>query len=427
MRPLRRRHLTCAVLMLLACAAIASTAIAADPPAPTMRELTLVERAIITMPLVDAEKEISAFLKENPDSDHARFGLGMVQFLRSGENLFQSAYRLGFRPDTEVFSMFMGGFRRLPIPPNPDPEPITYDQFDAVVRQWIANVNRAHATLATVNDADVMLRIKPGLIGMDIDADGEIDQQESFWRMLNAFGTRFRSSPEGAEKFTIAFDRGDVNWLRGYCHLCMATGELMLAYDGTEMFNRVGHLMFAKPVTDMNFADQHDEPGSWDSDLILDWIASIHLASFPLRDPDRPRKALEHLEEAVVNAKEMWRHYKAETDDYFEWVPNPVQTSVIPNADVDNEMLSTWLLALDEAEALLSGKRLMRFWRETNGKGVNLRRVFTEPRRFDLILWVQGSDAIPYLEHGEMTTPNTWARLEEVFEYRIFRHGFWFN
>jgi len=41
------------------------------------------------------------------------------------------------------------------------------------------------------------------------------------------------------------------------------------------------------------------------------------------------------------------------------------------------------------------------------GPGVNLRRVFTEPREFDLVLWVQGTAAVPYLEAGEVTTPRS--------------------
>jgi len=419
--------LICVFSFVLTNSTIVTAADPLDPPVPSVDSFSVVEKAILTSTPTDAERTIIAYLEEHPDSDHARFGLGVVQFLVSGEHLFQAAYRYGFQPDTEMLGITVGRFTHFPIKNNLKPESITYDQFDAVIRQWISDVRRAEATLTMVTDPNVELLIKPGLIRLDVDHDGEAEENEAFWRLFNMLGTRFQTTQEGAGRLVIAFDRGDVNWLRGYCHLCMAVGELMLAYDGTEMFNRVGHLAFAKPVTNMAFADQHDESRFWDEDLMLDYIAAIHLTSFPLRDPERPKKALAHIEAAIKNAKEMWRFYRAETDDYYEWVPNPKQHSVLPGAEVNEEMLATWMLALDETEALLAGKRLMRFWRETSGKGVNLRRVFTEPRRFDLILWVQGSDAIPYLEHGELTTPNTWSRLEDAFDQRIFRHGFWFN
>ena len=61
--------------------------------------------------------------------------------------------------------------------------------------------------------------------------------------------------------------------------------------------------------------------------------------------------------------------------------------------------------------ALLAGKRLLPFWRGDPSRGVNLRRVFTEPRPFDLVLWVQGTAATPYLEKGPLTKPEVWRRL----------------
>jgi hypothetical protein len=39
-----------------------------------------------------------------------------------------------------------------------------------------------------------------------------------------------------------------------------------------------------------------------------------------------------------------------------------------------------WLEFLDEAKALLKGEKLIPFWRKGEERGINLRRVFTEPR-----------------------------------------------
>ena len=64
---------------------------------------------------------------------------------------------------------------------------------------------------------------------------------------------------------------------------------------------------------------------------------------------------------------------------------------------------------------------LARAWtqREFEAQGVNLRRVFTEPQStFDVIEWVQGTAATPYLEYGSVTkfaAPGTGMRLTGPF------------
>jgi hypothetical protein len=54
-------------------------------------------------------------------------------------------------------------------------------------------------------------------------------------------------------------------------------------------------------------------------------------------------------------------------------------------------------------------------------------RVFTQPKDFDLVLWVQGSGAVPYLENGDVTSPETWAEFQRVFGGRFIGFAFWIN
>ena len=87
----------------------------------------------------------------------------------------------------------------------------------------------------------------------------------------------------------------------------------------------------------------------------------------------------------------------------------------------------------------MKGKKLVPFWRGAPGGGgfetppinpevgINLRKVFTEPRRFDLVLWIHGSAAAPYLEKGEMTDFEVWERLVRVFGGEFFGFAIWFN
>ena len=69
----------------------------------------------------------------------------------------------------------------------------------------------------------------------------------------------------------------------------------------------------------------------------------------------------------------------------------------------------------------------MPFWRTDDGRGINLRRVFTEPRAFDLVLWVQGTAAHPYLEKGPLSTPEVWARFNRLFQGEFIGFALWFN
>ncbi|MFT7638400.1 MAG: hypothetical protein ACI9G1_000121 [Pirellulaceae bacterium] len=99
---------------------------------------------------------------------------------------------------------------------------------------------------------------------------------------------------------------------------------------------------------------------------------------------------------------------------------------------VSQEMVTTWLKTVGETEKVLQGKKLIPFWRGANkDRGVNLRRVFTEPRTIDPILWVQGTAATPYLEEGTITdfaNPRTLGQINSTFGgANFFGFAFWFN
>ena len=120
-------------------------------------------------------------------------------------------------------------------------------------------------------------------------------------------------------------------------------------------------------------------------------------------------------------SRESWKFYLAEDDNDHEWIPNPKQTGVIPGVTVTEEMVKGWTITfLDEADEILAGRKLIPFWRDAGGRGINLRRVFVEPRDFDLVLWVQGTAAAPYLEAGELTTPEVWQRLQRHLPGRVY-------
>jgi hypothetical protein len=209
----------------------------------------------------------------------------------------------------------------------------------------------------------------------------------------------------------------------------MAFGEFYLAHDGQELFDRTAHLFFARPETPFAFLRAKAEgEGGFDFGQAADFIAAIHLVRLPVAEPKRMGAALEHLKAMLALSRESWKFYMAEADDDREWIPNPKQTGVIPGVRMTEEMVKGWTLTfLDEADELLAGRKLVPFWRDAGGRGVNLRRAFTEAREFDLVLWVQGTAAAPYLEAGEVTAPEVWRRLQRIFRGEFLGFAVWLN
>jgi hypothetical protein len=236
--------------------------------------------------------------------------------------------------------------------------------------------------------------------------------------------------PEGkAKDFLICFDRGDVHWLRGYCHVLMTMCEVYLAHDSKEAFECTAHLLFTRVQSPYGFLSHGKGVHRIGGDAIdvVDLIALFHLIRCPVVEPGRMASALHHMEAVVAQSKESWKFIMAETDDDHEWLPNPNQTGVIPNVHVTNEMVTAWLEMMDQAQQVLSGDRLIPFWRGDESRGVNFRRVFLEPRTFDLILWVQGTAAAPYLQNGELTNFDKWRRIPQVFGRQFPGFALWFN
>jgi hypothetical protein len=133
----------------------------------------------------------------------------------------------------------------------------------------------------------------------------------------------------------------------------------------------------------------------------------------------------------VTKAREMWKQYGAETDDDQEWIPNAKQTGVL-QVKVTQDMIDAWLKTLDNAEAVLKGEKLIPFWRaEITDRGVNLKRAFMESKTLDIVLWVQGPGAAPFLEKGtitELAEERTLNRLSTIFGgSNFFGFAFWFN
>ncbi len=367
---------------------------------------------------------LSKELQSSPGDDTLRFAAGTAQFIAAVERMGQSWHRFGLSTDRGAMRNLP--FVRLPVPPNPNPEKVSSAQARDVLEQFLKDIGAAEATLADIKSDTVKLPLYIGQARLDFVNDGKASNQEALWRIYMRLNPRQQITEEQAKEFHVKLDAGDVRWLRGYCHLLSAFLEFWLAHDDSRLFNHTAQLVFAKPDIPYDFLLVHKNAQEWFAD-IPDVIAFIHLLNLPVKEPARTGKALEHLTQVIMLSREAWKLYMAETDDDHEWIPNPKQTGVVPGVKVTDEMVQQWLVFLDEFDALLTGKKLIPFWRGDKPLGVNLKRVFTEPTNLDVVLWVQGTAAAPYLEEGELTKPEFWRRLNSSFGGQFAGFALWFN
>lgn len=392
----------------------------------------LAEKYLIEGKLAEGTKALDERLKAEPKDDQARFGLGVIQFIQTFEHVGGSFYKYGLRTE-KAFLRPAPEIREF-LPQNPNPEKLNYATTRQMVQTLVDDLAKVEATLAQINDPNVKLPLHVGLIKMDPFGQGKPINAAFLFGRMDGPGS---DMPKKAEKAVVGFDRGDVCWLRGYCHLLAAIGELLLSVDGQKAFDCSAHLLFEKVETPHTFLLESRK--AIDLNLmenrpaISDVISFFHqIIRLPVKEPSRTKAALAHLEAGVAQGKEQWKYILAETDDDNEWLPNPKQTGVI-GIMVTQEMIDTWVETLTETEQVLKGKMLIPFWRGKPGeKGVNLRRVFTEPQTFDLVEWIQGTGATPYLETGNLTKfadPRMARKLDNAFggPARIIGFGFWFN
>jgi hypothetical protein len=168
---------------------------------------------------------------------------------------------------------------------------------------------------------------------------------------------------KGNPEFLVKFDRGDVAWLRAYCHLLSAMLDIYLAIDGKFIFDMVGNDHFEKPKGQ---SDQRPD--------LFSMIVKIS-------DPGRLHSFRKHMLKVCELNRETWRFIRAERNDDHEWLPSPKQKGVL-GIPVTDEMIDGWLQAIGELEGLLKGDKLLvpGFPVEVrNGSGFNLKTFLDDP------------------------------------------------
>ena len=365
---------------------------AADPP-------PLAEKYLHDGKLADGETALLLALDAKPKDDEARFGLGMIQFARAVDNLGKALYEYG-----AVSEKATQPFLRLPVPKNEKPSAICYKALGRVLDAFATDLMRAEATLAGITDDTVKLRLRLAQVTFDFAGTGK-DRTTLIGLIIKLNGNRFGFQKDNPD-FRVHFDRGDVAWLRAYCHLLSAMVEGYRAVDEEAGFEQRMDGIFPKVEAPALKAEEN-------------WQRGLKVVDAP-----RLRRMRLHLVAVCELNRETWEHIRKETDDDFEWLPHPKQTDQL-GLPLTDDRIDRWLDMMKEWEGLLKGERLVPgfllqwvFNASKNGQGLNLKKLLDDPPA-DLLnedrIRKNGIDA-KYLEAGlkkpELNLDALWGGLQ---------------
>lgn len=283
--------------------------------------------------LAETERRLRVMLADTPMDDEGRFHLGLVQFLRAIENLGRGLHQYGLNP-TESSQFFV----RLPVPENSDPAEVDYESFLRLLEGFGSDLLQAEVTLSKIKDPDVKLAIRLTEIGFQFDPS--VKERVGIQDILRIVSGRNMSFPESNREMLIKFDRGDVAWLRSYCHVLSGIVDLYGAYDSSSWFNTFGKRFFPR------VRETEISGGANPMNYVL------------LRDPVKLHSLKLHLIAVCELNAETWRHIRAETDDDHEWLPNARQTDQL-GLPITDEQVDIWLAAMAHMKGVFQGERLI--------------------------------------------------------------------
>ncbi|WP_442920220.1 hypothetical protein [Mesorhizobium sp. WSM4935] len=359
------------------------------------------------------------------------FAAGAGEFFTALELLAGGLHRHGF----ESPKSFMLPLMQLPVPDNPNPQPLTYEEFRAILVAFRDRLEKSAATLGSVPaNADIGMVVDLTRLGIDLNEDGAIAQDESFAAIMASLSRGGIDTSNAAPSLTFRFDRADGFWLQGYAEFLMAQADFWLAHDFRNAFDGSFHMLFPRAKLPLQDALVPLDGGMSGNIFASEWrfadfVSLVHLVNWPVIEPERRQAARRHLLEMIRLSREDWKSILTETDNDREWLPGPQQKGVNPltGLEVGEEQVQAWLATLTVAEDLLEGRVLLPHFRIT-GKGINMKRFFDEPKPFDLVLSITGPGIAPYLESGKILTSDDFDQIQREFGGAGFlTFALWFN
>ncbi|TIQ36735.1 MAG: hypothetical protein E5X48_09205 [Mesorhizobium sp.] len=418
--------------MIMRSAIFAAALFACLPVSSAWAEMPEAAKAMFEAKSVADRNAALSTLEEAAAKDPASaYAAGAGEFFTALEILASGLHRHGF----ESPQSFMLPLMRLPVPDNPNPEPLTYEEFRAILVTFRDRLEKSAATLGSVPaDADIGLVVDLIHAGIDLNEDGNIAPDESIGAIMASLSRGGIDTRDGAPQLTFRFDRADGYWLQGYAEFLMAQADFWLAHDFRTMFDGSFHMLFPRAKLPLQDALVPPDGGMSGNIFASEWrfadfISLVHLVNWQVIEPERRKAARRHLLEMIRLSREDWKAILAETDNDREWLPGPQQKGVNPltGLEVGEQQVAAWLATLTMAEDLLEGRVLLPHFRIT-GKGINMKRFFDEPKPFDLVLSITGPAIAPYLESGKILTSDDFDQIQREFGGAGFlTFALWFN
>lgn len=353
-------------------------------------------------------------------SDEERFTLGGVHFLRAVELSFQDRWRQGLTDNTGMLP-----FLRLPVMPNPAPEPFAAQTITGIFTQAHAKLAEAASVLTAIPEtSDFGAEIALGDLWFDVNGSGARDPGEDLTLILGRTLGMAGGSGDPAVPATIRFDVADAAWLAAYAELLSAISDVVRAYDPTEPITRVldtraAMARLGPPVPDP-FLGSRQVPDPFD-------LIAIILAALA-QTPDAPlmAEAQQHLLAMIAQNRQFWLRVAQESDDHREWLPNSHQHAAL-GLTVPEGAAQAWAGVLNEMEAVVTGAKLLPYWRVGAPAGVNLGKIFADPRPVDVPGWIQGWAALPYLQQGEIASTAAIMAFDNAVQGNAMFFAIYFN
>ena len=310
--------------------------------------------------LATSEQILRLHLDKNPSDDRARMQLGITQFLRSIENLGRGLYEYGVKPGN-TNAMFI----RLPVPENKNPSEISYGSFLRLLDAFRIDLLTAERTLSKVKD--IRVKTPYTLSAVFFEFNGNSDQRIPLKNLIERVQQVGLTLREDNPEFIIHFDRGDIAWLRAYCHLLAGIVDVYHSYDSAAWFDGYAANFFPRVKVENPFADES------------------RFNSVKLRDPLRLHEFRKHMLAVFDLNAETWRHIRLERDDAYEWLPKPGQTDQL-GLTLTNEQIDAWLAMTEHLHEVFSGERLIPsemlgyiFDAPESGRGLSVLKLLDDP------------------------------------------------
>ena len=390
-------------------AVLALTLLAAAPAAAE----TAVSQAIAQNGIAATLHQIESL--DRPYTPAERFALAGLRFLSGIETALQLEWRTGMDqaltgPGTTLDLPIL----RLPLPPNPAPQPFA----GALVTQLFADLDTgmeaARKDLAALPEGtDFALEIAFADLWFDVNANGTRDAGEDAGAILGPqlMGRDWQNRDPALPLPVIRFDTADAAWLMAYTHLLSGLSNVILAYDPAASIDRVLASRVALGITPPAEGREYDFNASIGQ--FLDGLAMVEGAVNQPPDLARAQAAKAQFLAMIAQNRRFWTLVAQETDNDREWVPGEGQTSAL-GLDLPPGTGDSWQAVLADAEALLTGRLLIPYWRGAEGQGINLGRLFDDPRPVSITGWLQGWAAVPYIEKGPVVSDQNLRRFEAM-------------